>query len=162
LRAEKDDYTATEELITTPAASETMDVPLELEKTIKTAEIGEDLGKVLSLNPIYFDFDKFNIRYDASVELAKVIAVMKEYPTMKIDVRSHTDSRGNDKYNEILSDNRAKSTIKYIVSKGIDAERLSGKGYGESQPVNGCKNGVPCSIAKHQLNRRSEFIILEY
>ncbi len=162
LRADKDDYNSTEELLTTPSVSETMDVPLALERTVKKVEIGEDLGKVLNLNPIYFDFDKSNIRYDASVELAKVIAVMQEYPTMKIDVRSHTDSRGNDSYNEQLSDRRAKSTIKYIISKGIESSRLSGKGYGETQLVNGCSNGVPCSIAKHQLNRRSEFIILEY
>lgn len=162
LRAEKEAYNTAEELLTTSADSETMEVPLQLEKTVKAVEIGEDLGKALSLNPIYFDFDKSNIRYDASVELAKVIAVMKEYPNMKIDVRSHTDSRGDDAYNEILSDRRAKSTVKYIISKGIEAERLSGKGYGESQPVNECKNGVPCSLEQHQLNRRSEFIILEY
>jgi len=87
---------------------------------------------------------------------------MKEYPTMVIDVRSHTDSRGNDNYNEILSDKRAKSTVKYIISKGINSERLSGKGYGEKQHVNECANGVPCSEEKHQLNRRSEFIILKY
>ncbi len=162
LRGDKETYNSAEELITTPAISETINVPLQLEKTIRKAKIGEDLGKILNLNPIYFDFDKYNIRYDASVELAKVIAVMKEYPTMKIDVRSHTDSRGNDNYNEILSDNRAKSTVKYIISKGIGKERLTGKGYGEKQPVNKCINDVPCSEEEHQLNRRSEFIILEY
>jgi len=162
LRGEKQKYNAQEELITTSNVRETIEVPLILEKTLKKVAIGQDLGKILNLNPIYFDFDKFNIRYDASVELAKVIAVMKQYPTMRIDVRSHTDSRGNDRYNEMLSDNRAKSTIKYIISKGVEATRLSGKGYGEKQPVNNCSNGVPCSITKHQLNRRSEFIILEY
>lgn len=162
LRAEKEKYNSIEELLTTPSDSETLDMPLQLETKIKKFVIGQDLGKVLNLNPIYFDFDKSNIRYDASVELAKVIAVLKEYPNMKIDVRSHTDSRGNDNYNEQLSDRRAKSTISYIISKGISADRLSGKGYGESQLVNGCANGVPCSLEKHQLNRRSEFIILNY
>ncbi len=162
LRGDKEEFNSAEELLTTPAVTETMNMPLKLDRTIKRAKIGEDLGKILNLNPIYFNFDKYDIRYDASVELAKVIAVMKEYPTMKIDVRSHTDSRGNDSYNETLSDNRAKSTVKYIISKGIEASRLSGKGYGEKQPVNKCINGVPCSIEEHQLNRRSEFIILGY
>ncbi|WP_010522056.1 OmpA family protein [Aquimarina agarivorans] len=163
LRADKQAYNTVEELVSTPKVTETITIPLELEKTIKTAQIGQDLGKVLNLNPIYFDFDKYNIRNDASVELAKVIAVMQEYPTMKIDVRSHTDSRGNDAYNKILSSNRNKSTIDYIVTKGkISKDRLTGKGYGESELVNKCANGVPCSVEEHQLNRRSEFIILEY
>ena len=80
---------------------------------------------------------------------------------MKIDVRSHTDSRGNDAYNMALSDRRVKSTIKWLVEQGISADRLTGRGYGESQLQNKCSNGVPCSIAEHQLNRRSEFIIVE-
>ena len=162
LRAEKDKYNSVEELFTTPSENETLEMPLELETKMKRFVVGQDLGKVLNLNPIYFDFDKSDIRYDASVELAKVIAVLQEYPKMTIAVRSHTDSRGNDNYNEQLSDRRAKSTVAYIISKGISADRLSGKGYGESQLVNGCANGVPCSVEKHQLNRRSEFIILSY
>lgn len=163
LRASKELYNPSEKLIKTPIVSKTMSVPLKLEKTIKKALVGQDLGKILNLNPIYFDFDKYNIRYDASVELAKVIEVMKEYPTMKIDVRSHTDSRGNDEYNRILSSNRNKSTIDYIIAKGaIDSSRLTGKGYGESQLVNKCINGASCSEEEHQLNRRSEFIIVEY
>ncbi len=161
LRATKESYTTEEELVSTPTANETLEVTLELEKTIKEAKIGQDLGKILNLNPIYFDFDKYYIRQDAAVELAKVIAVMQEYPAMKIDVRSHTDSRGNDEYNMVLSSNRNKSTIDYIVEKGkINRDRLTGKGYGESQLVNECANGIPCSKEKHQLNRRSEFIIV--
>lgn len=160
LRANKAKYISVEELITTPKENETLDTPLQLETKIKKFVIGQDLGKILNLNPIYFDFDKSEIRYDASVELAKVIAVMHENPKMKIDVRSHTDSRGDDNYNEQLSEMRAKSTVAYIISKGISADRLTGKGYGESRLVNGCSNGIPCSVEKHQLNRRSEFIIL--
>ncbi len=161
LRATKELYNTVEELVSTPHINETIEVTLELEKTIKEAKIGQDLGKILNLNPIYFDFDKYYIRQDASVELAKVIAVLQEYPAMKIDVRSHTDSRGNDEYNRILSSNRNKSTIDYIVEKGkISRDRLTGQGYGESQLVNECANGVPCSGEKHQLNRRSEFIIV--
>jgi len=77
-------------------------------------------------------------------------------------VRSHTDSRGNDAYNLALSEKRNQATIEYIVRVGkIDAARLSGRGYGESELLNGCSNGVPCSIEEHQLNRRSEFIIVK-
>lgn len=162
IRAEKDSYFSEEQFLTTPSESETINTPMKLEQKIKRATIGQDLGKILSLNPIYFDYDKSNIREDAVVELAKVIAAMKAYPEMKIDVRSHTDSRGRDSYNLSLSDRRAKSTVAYIISKGIAADRISGKGYGETQLINGCANGVDCTVEKHQLNRRSEFIILKF
>ena len=121
---------------------------------------GDDLSDLLQLDPIYFDLDKANIRTDAEVELQKVIAVLKAYPKMKIDVRSHTDSRAGDAYNKILSDKRAKSTVAYIVNKGIAANRISGKGYGETQLVNNCSNSIDCTEEEHALNRRSEFIIL--
>lgn len=134
---------------------------LELDPEDTVAAIGQDLAKVLNLNPIYFDFDKSFIRADARVELEKVIAYMNEYPAVKIDVRSHTDSRGNDSYNLALSDRRNKSTIKYIIDRGISAGRLTGRGYGETQHVNECRNGVKCSEEQHQLNRRSEFIVVE-
>jgi outer membrane protein OmpA-like peptidoglycan-associated protein len=116
---------------------------------------------LLQLDPIYFDIDKFQIRPDAEVELQKIIAVMKSYPEMRIDVRSHTDSRAGDAYNKILSDKRATSTKDYILEKaGISSDRISGRGYGETQLVNNCSNGVNCSEQEHALNRRSEFIIL--
>ncbi|MFK8310589.1 OmpA family protein, partial [Capnocytophaga canimorsus] len=82
---------------------------------------GDDLAKVFKIENIYFDFDKSNIRYDASVQLAKILEVMQEYPKMKIDVRSHTDSRGSDSYNMALSDRRVKSTIKWLIANGISA-----------------------------------------
>ena len=85
---------------------------------------------------------------------------MRKFPTLKIDVRSHTDSRGSDPYNLKLSDSRAKSTVEYIISAGIDRSRVTGQGYGETQLLNRCDDGVPCSEADHQLNRRSEFIIV--
>ena len=125
------------------------------------ASVGDDLAKRLNLNPIYFDFDKWNIRSDAAIELEKVINYMQSYPQLKIDVRSHTDSRARDGYNLQLSEKRNQSTINYIISRGIDASRLTGRGYGESQLVNGCSNGVKCSEAEHQLNRRSEFIVVK-
>ncbi len=124
--------------------------------------VGEDLNKVLDLNPIYFDLDESYIRPDAEIELQKVIALMKQYPTLKIDVRSHTDSRNTHEYNMKLSQRRNVATMKYMIEKGgIDASRLTGRGYGETQLVNGCADGIECSEEMHQLNRRSEFIILE-
>jgi len=117
-------------------------------------------GPKLTGTPIYFDFDQSTIRRDAQIELMKVVEVMLQHPTLQVDVRSHTDSRGNDAYNMKLSDRRAQATINWMISQGIEASRLSGKGYGESQLLNKCSNGVQCSDAEHQLNRRSEFIIL--
>ncbi|WP_378183537.1 OmpA family protein [Aquimarina sp. SS2-1] len=161
VRAEKEAYTTVEKLVETPGKTETIDVPLLLDKKVKSADVGDDLAKVLSLNPIYFDFDQSYIRPDAAVELAKVIEVMNQYPEMKIDVRSHTDSHGDDAYNMWLSDQRAKSTVDYMVAKGISAERLTSKGYGETQPVNDCGNDSNCKKSEYQLNRRSEFIIVK-
>jgi len=87
---------------------------------------------------------------------------MNEFPTVKVDVRSHTDSRGKDAYNFALSNRRNTSTINYIINTGgISKGRLTGKGYGETQLVNKCSNGVKCSDDEHQVNRRSEFIIVE-
>ena len=87
---------------------------------------------------------------------------MNNYPGMVIRLESHTDSRANDQYNMVLSNNRAKSTYEYIVSKGIDASRITKyEGFGETQLVNKCSNGVKCSEADHQLNRRTEFIIIK-
>ncbi|MDW5289385.1 OmpA family protein [Formosa sp. PL04] len=114
------------------------------------------------INPIYFDFDKWDIRTDAAYELENIVGVMKEHPDMKIKIESYTDSRGPDHYNLILSDNRAKSTRDYIVSRGIDASRIiSAIGYGETDLVNGCSNGVKCTNEQQQANRRSKFIIIE-
>jgi len=105
--------------------------------------------------------DKSNIRKDAALELQKIVEFLKENPTIKIDVRSHTDSRQTSDYNIKLSDRRAKATIAWMIENGITADRLSGRGYGESQLKNNCSDGVECSEEEHQLNRRSEFIITE-
>lgn len=129
---------------------------VELEKIKK----GDDLFKKLKLSPIHFDFNKWNIRPDAQVELQKVVDVMLQHPAIQVDVRAHTDSRGNDAYNMQLSDRRAQATIQWMISQGVDASRLTGRGYGESQLVNHCGNGVDCSDEEHQENRRSEFIIM--
>ena len=132
-----------------------------LERETITAGFGDDLAKLLQLSTIYFDFDSFQIRRDAEVEIQKVIAAMEKYPSLRIKANSHTDSRGPDAYNLWLSQKRAEATVNYMISKGIDESRLVGQGYGETRLINDCDDGVRCTRAQHQLNRRSEFIILE-
>jgi len=122
----------------------------------------EDVVVLADLGIIYFDFDKSNIRPDAGLELDKVVSLMNKYPGMVIRLESHTDSRAEDSYNMKLSARRAKATYEYIISKGIKAERIPKyEGFGETQLVNKCSNDVPCSAADHQLNRRTEFVILK-
>ncbi len=115
---------------------------------------------IININPIYFDFDKWNIRSDAAFELNKVVSVMLQYPQLKIEGTSHTDSRGRDSYNQQLSQKRAQSTVDYIISRGISSARIYAKGYGEYQLTNQCSNNVKCSEREHQLNRRTEFVVL--
>ncbi len=161
VRAVKKDYNPAENLLPKQEAAGLRSTILLLEKEEVPFKVGDDLAKILNIPIIYFDFDKSNIRPDAAAELEKVVTVMKQYPTLKIDVRSHTDSRGRDAYNKKLSQRRNKSTITYIISRGIDANRLTGAGYGEERLVNQCSNGVKCTEEEHQLNRRSEFIVVE-
>ena len=117
------------------------------------------VGNSVSLNPIYFDYDKSNITAQAAFELDKLVQLMTKYETLIISAESHTDSRGTDSYNLSLSDRRAKSTAQYVISKGIDASRISGSGKGETTPNVDC--GVNCTEDEHQLNRRSEFVIVD-
>ncbi|GAA3618940.1 OmpA family protein [Flavivirga jejuensis] len=116
----------------------------------------------IKIGIIYFDLDKSFVRNDASIELNKVVLLMMQYPNMVIKIESHTDSRNTEDYNLKLSDRRAKSTRDYIISQGINSNRIkSAIGYGESQLINQCKSDVECSESEHQLNRRSEFIIIK-
>ncbi|MFN4763662.1 OmpA family protein [Gillisia sp. Q332] len=156
VRAIKDGYTSLERLITTPEDSANIDFPLELKREGCSPN---DLGCLLTLQPIYFDFDQSNIRPDAEIELAKIYAALKEYPELNINIESHTDSRGGDDYNLSLSQRRAQSTMQWLLDKGIQASRLSAEGYGETQLVNSCSNSVYCSNEEHELNRRSMFIV---
>ena len=110
------------------------------------------------LKPIYFEFDKSNITQEGAFELDKLVQVMKNNDKMVIMAKSHTDSRGSDQYNLLLSDRRAKSTVQYIISKGIDASRISGKGMGELEPKEVCS---PCTEAQYAQNRRSEFLLVK-
>lgn len=111
-----------------------------------------------SIENIYYDFDKWFIRPEAGKELDKLVQVMRENP-VTVELGSHTDSRGTREYNIDLSQKRAESAVRYIVLQGIDGSRISAKGYGESQPVNHCTDGIPCSSGEHQANRRTEFKI---
>ena len=160
VRAEKEKYSTKEQRITIAKTTGKTDLPIQLEKTVKPVTVGDDLAKAFGIKIIYFDLDKWNIRPDAALELEKILDVMKQYPSMKIDVRSHTDSRASFKYNEKLSDRRAKSTMAWLVKNGVEENRLTGKGYGETQLVNKCADDVKCSEEEHQANRRSEFIIM--
>ncbi|WP_460972561.1 OmpA family protein [Spirosoma migulaei] len=118
-------------------------------------------GDVIKIDNIYYNLNKANIRPDAAAELDKVVELMKKYPTMTIEMRSHTDSRATAKYNNTLSTNRAKSAVAYLKSKGIPAKRMVAKGYGESELLNKCKDGVNCIEEEHQQNRRTEIKILK-
>ena len=114
------------------------------------------VAQKVELNSIYFDFDKSNIKSEAAFELDNLVQVMIKYPELTVSIESHTDNKGPSSYNQKLSERRAKTTMQYVVSKGIDSSRLSADGKGESNPIVDCSN---CNKKEDQLNRRSEFII---
>ena len=120
-------------------------------------------NNILKINTksIYFDTDKFNVREDAELELKMVLKVLKKYPKLKVELQSHTDSKAPDDYNLELSLRRSESVVNWMINKGINPNRIHGKGYGETQLVNKCSNDVKCSKEEHQLNRRTEFIIIK-
>ena len=135
---------------------------LEFKLKKKVLELSEvDLAKILGIRIIYFDLNKSLIRNDAALELQKIADIMKTYPQMNIDVRSHTDSRSAATYNQQLSQRRADATREWLIVQGIAPERLKSSGYGESKLVNGCADEIICTEEQHQENRRSEFIIID-
>ena len=117
VRAERDPYETKEQKITISKTTGKTDLPIQLEKKVKQVQVGDDLAKAFGIKIIYFDLDKWDIRPDAALELEKILDVLRQYPNMKIDVRSHTDSRASNKYNDRLSDRRAKSTMAWLVKK---------------------------------------------
>ena len=150
-----------QDFIIDPKSDEDIELKISLEAKPEVAEVGTELFKVLNIKPIYFDYDKSSIRPEAEIKLAEIIDYMKAYPNVKLDVRSHTDSRGNNTYNLTLSNSRTKSVLDYIINVGsIDKSRLTGKGYGKTELTNKCSNGVKCSEEEHQANRRSDFIVI--
>jgi outer membrane protein OmpA-like peptidoglycan-associated protein len=129
------------------------------EKVLELSEV--DLAKILGIRIIYFDLNKSLIRNDAALELQKIADIMKAYPQMNIDVRSHTDSQYASEYNQKLSQKRAESTRDWLINQCIAPERLKASGYGESKLINECADGITCTEEQHQENRRSEFIIID-
>ncbi|MXV53240.1 OmpA family protein [Pedobacter sp. HMF7647] len=118
-------------------------------------------GVVFQLEKVYYDFDKYNIRPDAAKALDELAAYLRQDPEQRVELRAHTDSRGPAIYNQWLSDERAKSAKKYLINKGIEAARMDTRGFGETQLVNGCSDGVKCTPQQHQMNRRLEVKMLE-
>lgn len=159
IQAEKEGYDTKEDY--TEAKKEEQVRNFKLKPNTLALIPGNDMSIVLNIQDILFDFDESNIRSEAQLKLEKLITVMEEYPEIKIEIRSHTDSRGSEGYNNALSERRAQSTKKYLVEKGIEEDRLEAKGYGETMLLNECEDGINCSNVKHEQNRRSEFIILE-
>jgi len=138
-----------------------VNIDITLKKLKDLIAIEEGIKK-LKIENIYFDFDRFNIKTDAEIELDKIVTVMNESPSMIIKIESHTDSRGEKRYNKYLSNKRAESSKDYLISKGIDASRIeSAIGYGEEQLLNGCDESIRCTREQHIENRRSEFIIMK-
>ena len=114
----------------------------------------------IRLEMVLYNFDKFSLRPEGEMELDKLVKYMKEHPELKVELSSHTDSRGSIAYNDKLSNNRSSSCVDYIISKGIPSKMINAKGYGESMLLNQCKDGVQCSVEEHQLNRRTELKLL--
>jgi outer membrane protein OmpA-like peptidoglycan-associated protein len=134
----------------------------QLTEKITTITLNQDLileplrtNKAIVVENIYFDYDKADIKDSSAIELDKIVTILIDNPTIDIEMSSHTDSRGKKEYNQALSQRRAESTVKYLVSKGIDSKRLSAKGYGFDQPV------IADAVTEedHQRNRRTEFKI---
>nr|MBP6620113.1 OmpA family protein [Leadbetterella sp.] len=119
------------------------------------------VGDVIKLENIYYESESYKIRENAKKDLDKLVNTLKKYPNMIIEVSSHTDTRGNALINLKLSESRAKEVFKYITSRGIDKSRVKSVGKGESEPLNACSDGVQCTEAEHQRNRRTEFKILK-
>ena len=132
-----------------------------LVKLDKEIPLGTNLVTFLNIEPIYFDFNKSFIRKDAEISLTKIIAYLRKYPAVNIQITSHTDTRASNAYNKQLSDRRAKSTLQYLINKGINPNRLSAQGFGENKLANDCADNVKCSESQHQQNRRSDFITVK-
>jgi len=154
IQATKDGYESGTFPANSPASGGKVEIAADLQpiETIVTPT-------AVTLNEIYFEYDKSNITREGAFELDKLIQAMNKYPDMVIMVKAHTDNRGTDAYNMALSERRARSTVQYVVSKGIKRDRISGKGYGEAEPKVAC--GQACTEEQHAQNRRSEFIIVK-
>lgn len=161
LEGSKEEYENSEKAFTITNLENTNGIEVMLTKIIKRPSVGTDLIKYLNLSPIYFDLDKSEIRTDAVITLQHVIEFINKYPDIKIEVRSYTDASAGENYNKKLSERRAKSTIDYLELQGVDKGSVVGRGYGESILLNECIAKEKCNDAEHQINRRSEFVVIE-
>ena len=169
IKAEENDYFTLSYNISTRGRtqSKVFNVLFEMDKIVinKPIVIDEDPGLALTRNSrmknIYYDFDKWDLRNDAIIELDRLAWLLKDNSQLKVEISAHTDSRGSDSYNLELSEKRAQAVVNYLIDRGISSELLVAKGYGETKLVNQCSNGVECTEEEHQENRRSEFKVIE-
>ena len=133
-------------------------VPGEYSMTVELEKLST--GKQFVLDDLYYDLAKYNIRPDAAIVLDKLAKILVDNPEVRIEIGSHTDSRGTSESNMLLSQNRSESVMAYLIGKGIAKSRLVAKGYGESQLINKCADGVDCLEVDHQANRRTVIEIL--
>lgn len=154
--AKKNSYFSQTETITTRNFDRNKTLFIKLEVCMEKT----DCGKAIVLKNIYYDLDKYFIREDAKPELNKLVQFMKDNTGVKVELSSHTDARASDAYNMTLSQRRADAAVDYLVMQGIARERLIPVGYGERKLLNRCKDGVDCSEAEHQLNRRTEIKVI--
>lgn len=155
----KDGYFSKTEDISTIGKKQSEDMIVKLKIEMEKIE----LNKPIVLKNIYYDFDKANIRPDAALELNKLVKILNDNPSIKVELSSHTDCRGTDAYNQKLSQSRAVSAVAYIISKGIAKDRITAKGYGESMPTVKCAPSCEsCTEEQHQENRRTEFKVIGF
>ena len=152
-----------ETLKLTPAETAAAPTDLLLNAVAEThyGGIPMDVGTVIMIQDINYDFSKSGIRRGAVAELDELLTMLALNPTMKIELSAHTDSRGSNRYNERLANQRAASAKQYLVARGIAAKRITAVGYGENQLLNGCRDKVKCSDAQHAENRRLEIKVVE-
>lgn len=152
----KENYISNIEKVTTQGLNRSTTLYVKLEIGVEEVQ----MDKLISLKNIYYDLDKANVRADASTDLIKLIRFMEDNPNAKVEINSHTDSRGSDVYNLKLSQERANSVVNFLVNYGLSRNRLTAVGFGESRLINACRDGVTCSEADHQANRRTEFKVV--
>lgn len=175
VKARKNNFIGSNKILTLVKAEDCKPVIAELLMTPGFDKLGEPIiiagqtiteslkeGDVIQMRDIFYDFDKYYIRDDASPDLDRLVALMQQFTSMTIELSSHTDSRGTDKYNNQLSENRAKSAKEYLIRKGIAENRVRAIGYGENRLQNNCRDGANCNEYEHQRNRRTEVLITSF
>ncbi len=172
LQGTKDGYFNVSESFETgkKAEQKTINLKFEIDEIVESesgtgsgnpADGSETASKTYDVGNVFYDYDKAEIRPDARPTLDKLVKLLNDNPKINIEIQSYSDSRGSASYNQALSNRRAAAVVNYLAGKGIAQKRLQSKGFGESQPVNKCVDGVECTEAEHQKNRRTEFIVLK-